>query len=153
MKEKLISEIMKEMLPSLDNEQLKKLKDTLEVHFYNVSIISRKETAIEKEELDYLAVFLSAKRIEGCSEKTLLYYKSTIQQMLESVGKSVCTIVTEDLRSYLAEYQCKKEASKVTIDNIRRIFSSFFAWLEDEDYIIKSPVRRIHRIKDQFILE
>lgn len=91
MKEKLISEIMKEMLPSLDNEQLKKLKDTLEVHFYNVSIISRKETAIEKEELDYLAVFLSAKRIEGCSEKTLLYYKSTIQQMLESVGKSVCT--------------------------------------------------------------
>ena len=147
MKEKLISEIMKEMLPSLDNEQLKKLKDTLEVHFYNVSIISRKETAIEKEELDYLAVFLSAKRIEGCSEKTLLYYKSTIQQMLESVGKSVCTIVTEDLRSYLAEYQCKKEASKVTIDNIRRIFSSFFAWLEDEDYIIKSPVRRIHRIK------
>lgn len=135
------------MLPSLDNEQLKKLKDTLEVHFYNVSIISRKETAIEKEELDYLAVFLSAKRIEGCSEKTLLYYKSTIQQMLESVGKSVCTIVTEDLRSYLAEYQCKKEASKVTIDNIRRIFSSFFAWLEDEDYIIKSPVRRIHRIK------
>lgn len=147
MKEKLISEIMKEMLPSLDNEQLKKLKDTLEVYFYNVSIISRKETAIEKEELDYLAVFLSAKRIEGCSEKTLLYYKSTIQQMLESVGKSVCTIVTEDLRSYLAEYQCKKEASKVTIDNIRRIFSSFFAWLEDEDYIIKSPVRRIHRIK------
>lgn len=83
----------------------------------------------------------------ACSEKTLLYYKSTIQQMLESVGKSVCTIVTEDLRSYLAEYQCKKEASKVTIDNIRRIFSSFFAWLEDEDYIIKSPVRRIHRIK------
>lgn len=67
--------------------------------------------------------------------------------MLKSVGKSVCTIVTEDLRSYLAEYQTKKGASKVTIDNIRRIFSSFFAWLEDEDYIIKSPVRRIHRIK------
>ena len=147
MKEKLIAEIMKEMLPSLDNEQLMKLKDTLEVHFYNVSIASRQEIVIEKEELDYLALFLSAKRIEGCSEKTLLYYKNTIQQMLESVGKSVCTIGTEDLRSYLAEYQSKKEASKVTIDNIRRIFSSFFAWLEDEDYIIKSPVRRIHRIK------
>ena len=77
------------MLPSLDNEQLMKLKDTLEVHFYNVSIVSRQEIVIEKEELDYLALFLSAKRIEGCSEKTLLYYKNTIQQMLESVGKNI----------------------------------------------------------------
>ena len=97
--------------------------------------------------MDYLEVFLSAKRIEGCSEKTLIYYKNTIQQMLDSIGKSVCTIVTEDLRTYLAEYQKEKQSSKVTIDNIRRIFSSFFSWLEDEDYIIKSPVRRIHRIK------
>ena len=135
------------MLPSLDNEQLRKLKNTLEAYFYNLSIEVRQESDTEKEELDYLEVFLSAKRIEGCSEKTLLYYKNTIQKMLDSIGKSVCTIVTEDLRTYLAEYQTVKESSKVTIDNIRRIFSSFFSWLEDEDYIIKSPVRRIHRIK------
>lgn len=147
MKEKIISEIISEMLPSLDNEQLRKLKNTLEAYFYNLSIEVRQESDTEKEELDYLEVFLSAKRIEGCSEKTLLYYKNTIQKMLDSIGKSVCTIVTEDLRTYLAEYQTAKESSKVTIDNIRRIFSSFFAWLEDEDYIIKSPVRRIHRIK------
>ena len=37
--------------------------------------------------------------------------------------------------------------SKVTLDNVRRILSSFFAWLEDEDYIVKSPVRRIHKVK------
>lgn len=147
MKEKIISEIISEMLPSLDNEQLRKLKNTLEAYFYNLSIEVRQESDTEKEELDYLEVFLSAKRIEGCSEKTLLYYKNTIQKMLDSIGKSVCTIVTEDLRTYLAEYQTAKESSKVTIDNIRRIFSSFFSWLEDEDYIIKSPVRRIHRIK------
>jgi integrase/recombinase XerD len=147
MKEKIISEIISEMLPSLDNEQLRKLKNTLEAYFYNLSIEVRQESDTEKEELDYLEVFLSAKRIEGCSEKTLLYYKNTIQKMLDSIGKSVCTIVTEDLRTYLAEYQTVKESSKVTIDNIRRIFSSFFSWLEDEDYIIKSPVRRIHRIK------
>lgn len=147
MKEKIISEIISEMLPSLDNEQLRKLKNTLEAYFYNLSIEVRQESDSEKEELDYLEVFLSAKRIEGCSEKTLLYYKNTIQKMLDSIGKSVCTIVTEDLRTYLAEYQTAKESSKVTIDNIRRIFSSFFSWLEDEDYIIKSPVRRIHRIK------
>ena len=147
MKEKIISEIIREMLSSLNNEQLSKLKSTLEIYLYNVSIEAKQEADTEREEVDYLEVFLSAKRIEGCSEKTLIYYKNTIQQMLDSIGKSVCTIVTEDLRTYLAEYQKEKQSSKVTIDNIRRIFSSFFAWLEDEDYIIKSPVRRIHRIK------
>ena len=147
MKEKIISEIIREMLSSLNNEQLSKLKTTLEIYLYNVSIEAKQEADTEQEEGDYLEVFLSAKRIEGCSEKTLIYYKNTIQQMLDSIGKSVCTIVTEDLRTYLAEYQKEKQSSKVTIDNIRRIFSSFFAWLEDEDYIIKSPVRRIHRIK------
>lgn len=147
MKEKIISEIIREMLSSLNNKQLSKLKTTLEIYLYNVSIEAKQEADTEKEEVDYLEVFLSAKRIEGCSEKTLIYYKNTIQQMLDSIGKSVCTIVTEDLRTYLAEYQKEKQSSKVTIDNIRRIFSSFFAWLEDEDYIIKSPVRRIHRIK------
>ena len=115
--------------------------------YYLYSNTTKQEADTEKKEVDYLEVFLSAKRIEGCSEKTLIYYKNTIQQMLDSIGKSVCTIVTEDLRTYLAEYQKEKQSSKVTIDNIRRIFSSFFSWLEDEDYIIKSPVRRIHRIK------
>ena len=147
MKEKIISEIIREMISSLNNEQLSKLKTTLEIYLYNVSIEAKQEADTEKKEVDYLEVFLSAKRIEGCSEKTLIYYKNTIQQMLDSIGKSVCTIVTEDLRTYLAEYQKGKQSSKVTIDNIRRIFSSFFSWLEDEDYIIKSPVRRIHRIK------
>ena len=146
MKEKIISEIIREMISSLNNE-LSKLKTTLEIYLYNVSIEAKQEADTEKKEVDYLEVFLSAKRIEGCSEKTLIYYKNTIQQMLDSIGKSVCTIVTEDLRTYLAEYQKEKQSSKVTIDNIRRIFSSFFSWLEDEDYIIKSPVRRIHRIK------
>lgn len=147
MKEKIISEIIREMISSLNNEQLSKLKTTLEIYLYNVSIEAKQEADTEKKEVDYLEVFLSAKRIEGSSEKTLIYYKNTIQQMLDSIGKSVCTIVTEDLRTYLAEYQKEKQSSKVTIDNIRRIFSSFFSWLEDEDYIIKSPVRRIHRIK------
>ena len=146
MKEKIISEIMREMLPTLNNEQLRKLKNTLEACLRKVSI---EETGDYEnaEEIDYLDLFLAAKRIEGCSDKTLTYYRNTIQQMLVRIGKTVCIIVTEDLRIYLSEYQAEKESSKVTIDNIRRIFSSFFAWLEDEDYIIKSPVRRIHRIK------
>ena len=94
-----------------------------------------------------MELFLSAKRIEGCSEKTLKYYNATIQAMLTCVGKGVRHIVTDDVRSYLTEYQEKNQSSKVTIDNIRRILSSFFSWLEDEDYILKSPVRRIHKVK------
>lgn len=147
MKEKLISEIIREMLPLLDNKQLRKLKNTLETYFFGILIEVSQDANTEKEEIDYLETFLSAKKIEGCSEKTLIYYRNTIQQMLDSVEKSVCSIGTEDLRVYLADYQAEKKSSKITIDNIRRIFSSFFAWLEDEDYIIKSPVRRIHRIK------
>ena len=115
--------------------------------------MTRKDEENEPETQDYLEIFLSAKRIEGCSEKTLTYYRNTIHQMMESVGKTVCTIETEDLRTYLSRYQAEKESSKVTIDNIRRIFSSFFAWLEDEDYIIKSPVRRIHRIKSASVIK
>ena len=151
MKERVITEIINEMLPALNNEQLKKLKDVLEVNLYNVNIVTKEEK--EQETLDYLEIFLSAKRIEGCSEKTLTYYKNTIYQMMEDIGKTVCTIETEDLRSYLSKYQAEKKSSKVTIDNIRRIFSSFFAWLEDEDYIIKSPVRRIHRIKSASVIK
>ena len=146
MKSKLISEIISSMLPMLDNEQLKRLKEVLEGCLNNVTI-AEEDKMTDREKVDYLDIFLSAKKIEGCSDKTLIYYRNTIQQMLEGVGKSVCSIGTEDLRTYLADYQAEKESSKVTIDNIRRILSSFFSWLEDEDYIIKSPVRRIHRIK------
>jgi site-specific recombinase XerD len=96
-----------------------------------------------------LEVFIAAKRIEGCSEKSLKYYDATIRNMLESVKKPVREINTDDLRGYLADYQKERGSSKVTIDNMRRIFSSFFGWLEDEDYILKSPVRRIHKIKTE----
>ena len=92
-------------------------------------------------------MFRAATRIEGCSEKTLMYYQSTFDAMVVSLGKSVRHILTEDLRTYLTDYQSRKLSSRVTIDNIRRILSSFFSWLEDEDYIIKSPVRRIHKVK------
>ena len=107
-----------------------------------------KSKVIDKEiEQDFVELFLSAKRIEGCSEKSLKYYKSTIESMLNELQKGVKYIVTDDIRGYLTEYQEKNKSSKVTIDNIRRILSSFFSWLEDEDYILKSPVRRIHKVK------
>ena len=94
-----------------------------------------------------LEIFLSAKQVEGCTTPTIKYYSSTIKQLLKKMPKKVVDYSTEDIRAYLAVFQRKNKSSKVTIDNIRRIFSSFFAWLEEEDYIIKSPIRRIHKVK------
>ena len=105
------------------------------------------EGAEPDTEANLVELFLSAKRIEGCSEKSLKYYESTIMALLEGVGKGVKYIGTEDIRTYLTDYQARKQSSKVTMDNIRRILSSFFSWLEDEDHILKSPVRRIHKVK------
>lgn len=94
-----------------------------------------------------MELFISAKKIEGCSEKSLKYYEATINAMINDINKKIKHIKTDDIRNYLTEYQTKKNSSRVTIDNIRRILSSFFFWLEDEGYILKSPARRIHKIK------
>ena len=146
MKEKVIKEIEQKMASILNNEQKEKLKEVLLYTFYNIEVTSIKEELVE-DTTDYAKMFIAAKRIEGCSERTLNYYETTIKTMVEKLSKKINSIETEDLRNYLSEYQAKNNCSKVTIDNVRRILSSFFAWLEDEDYIMKSPVRRIHKVK------
>ena len=147
MKEKFITEVMQGMIGTLNNKQLEKLQKILEHALFNKEIKADVSDIAITPNAKLLDAFLSAKRIEGCSEKSLNYYKTTIESMLEKVDESVQVIDTDTLRSYLTEYQKEKQSSKVTIDNIRRILSSFFSWLEDEDYIIKSPVRRIHKVK------
>ena len=146
MKEELITEIQRRMLPYLTNEQLAHLRDVLDYALHGVTITCAEQPE-EQPETDATEAFIAAKRIEGCSEKTLTYYQNTIEAMTAGIGKSPQQITTEDLRQYLTKYQTNRRSSKVTIDNIRRILSSFFSWLEDEDYIIKSPVRRIHKVK------
>lgn len=146
MKEKVIKEIEQKMASILNNEQKEKLKEVLLYTFYNIEVTSIKDELVE-DTTDYSKMFIAAKRIEGCSERTLNYYETTIKTMVDKLSKKVNSIETEDLRNYLSEYQAKNNCSKVTIDNVRRILSSFFAWLEDEDYIMKSPVRRIHKVK------
>nr|WP_227018247.1 site-specific tyrosine recombinase/integron integrase [Sinanaerobacter chloroacetimidivorans] len=130
-------------------EQLEELRRVLTYAFDGVDITEKE--ALEPTDANnnggMLDVFIAAKRIEGCSDKSLKYYTFTVRQMLNSIGKHFREISTDDLRGYLADYQKFRGSSKVTIDNMRRIFSSFFGWLEDEDYILKSPVRRIHKIK------
>lgn len=146
MKQSLITDVMYEMMPHLNNAQAEKLKEALQHSLSKYTVIVR-ESAETDTEINLVELFLSAKRIEGCSEKSLKYYESTIMALLDGVGKGVKYIGTEDIRTYLTNYQARKQSSKVTMDNIRRILSSFFSWLEDEDHILKSPVRRIHKVK------
>lgn len=146
MKSQIITEVIQEMLPTLNNQQIEKLLRVLEQTLCKFKVEKDAFTENVVEE-NLLLVFISAKRVEGCSDKSLRYYESTIVNMLKSVKKPVKHITTNDLRIYLDYYQQNSNASKVTLDNIRRILSSFFSWLEDEDYIIKSPVRRIHKVK------
>lgn len=143
----LINDIEQAMLNTLTNEQLCQLRKVLVYTFRNVSVTEFKPDNTEKSNSALVTSFLSSKSVEGCSEKTIAYYRSTINNALTKVGKKISHVTTDDLRNYLNEYQQESNASKVTVDNIRRILSSFFAWLEDENYIIKSPVRRIHKVK------
>ena len=147
MKQQIISDVMQQMLPHLDNTQLKELQKVLEYTLFGCEITKQEEKETANDNPKLVDDFLASKRIEGCSETTLKYYRTTIEAMETSIDKNIRHIQTEDLRSYLTDYQSKNQSSRVTIDNIRRILSSFFSWLEDEDYILKSPVRRIHKVK------
>ena len=135
---KIINEIENRMVTQLTTEQMKVLHNVL------CELLPELSTPTST---DYVTLFIAAKRVEGCSDKTLRYYESTLRNVIKAIDKQVCEICTDDLRLYLDGYQNSSGASKTTIDNIRRILSSFFAWLEDENYILKSPVRRIHKVK------
>ena len=150
MKNSLIRTISSEMNSYLNNYQLEKLNEILEYNLYNYEVIEIEKNRRKLE--NYTELFIASKRVEGCSDRTLNYYKTTIENMLEVINKNIKIVDTNDLRAYLTEYQKNNNCSKVTIDNVRRILSSFFSWLEDEDYIIKSPIRRIHKIKTSKIV-
>ena len=152
MKDQLITEVQQQMLPFLNNEQLHKLRAVIENCLHGLEIVQA-DPPQEKEQPNMVATFIAAKRIEGCSEKTLSYYGKTIEAMVAGIGKPVQRITTDDIRGYLTTYQLQRKSSKVTIDNIRRILATFYSWLEDEDYIVKSPVRRIHKVKTAKVIK
>ncbi len=151
----IIQNILNGMAQLLTNEQMGELEKVLvnEISSYEVSKRMDCRERIVKANNDLLQAFVSAKKIEGCSDKTLHYYQSSIEQMFASVEKSIVDMTTNDIRCYLSNYQTRRNLSKVTIDNLRRIFSSFFSWLEDEDYIPKSPVRRIHKVRTDSLVK
>ena len=140
--QQLINDILHDMSEVLSAKDLYALQIVLQKKLNTQNNQTYPYTNIE-----YMDMFISAKRIEGCSERTLAYYKATVEHMLSIIVMPLSQVNTDDLRAYLAEYQLRNNCSKTTVDNIRRNFSSFFSWLEAEDYIIKSPIRRIHKIR------
>lgn len=141
MEEKLVK-ILNEMAEYLSISQMKKLQEVL------LKNMKEQEDSIsEATNYDYLEMFIAAKKIEGCSDRTVAYYKVTVEHLLKCIDTPIRKIATDEIRSYLAKYQEKSGCSKTTVDNIRRNISSFFSWLEEEDYILKSPMKRIHKIK------
>lgn len=148
----IINETIRQMRHFLDNGQALRLKQTLEGILAGYDITEKGDAGGSDDEL-LLDRFISAKRVEGCSEKTLRYYRKTVLNALEGIQKRIREIDTEDLRAYLTEYQSSSGVCRVTVDNVRRILSSFFSWLEDEDYILKSPVRRIHKVKTSTVVK
>ena len=138
----LIFEVLNDMAEDLTILQLKKLQDVL------LKRMNENEAQPQPAKNDeYLEMFINAKRIEGCSVRTIKYYHSSIQHMFTMIDTPVRKISTEQLREYLTQYQKINNCSKSTVDNIRRNISSFFSWLEEEDHILKSPMKRIHKIK------
>ncbi len=155
MNEEFIASILENTVSFLTENQLDKLQFVLSASLesYKVTKKESDQMKLERENTELLQSFLSAKKIEGCSEKTLHYYQTSIEHLFIKIKKSINDIETNDIRCYLAEYQDKRSLSKVTVDNLRRIFSSFFSWLEDEDYIPKSPVRRIHKVRTDTLVK
>ena len=147
MEEKIVT-VLNEMAEYLSISQMKKLQEVIIKNFA--------ENEADKKEIpneEFLKMFLAAKRIEGCSERTLNYYKTTVEHFIAQIETGVRKITTEEIREYLSNYQKRNNCSNVTIDNVRRNISSFFSWLEEEDYILKSPMKRIHKIKTKTVVK
>lgn len=133
MRELFVEKVIDTTEDFLDNNQRIKLKEILTEICLNYQIESIEQTEkqkILKNNTDILNKFISSKEIEGCSTRTLNYYKDNIIKMLDTINLPIDEITTEILRNYLADYKSNSKAGMVTIDNIRRTLSSFFTWLE-----------------------
>lgn len=138
---KIIEIVLKKSSSFLTPEQILKVK---ELFAEEISKMSKREIKSRKT---MLKAFITAKKVEGCSDRTIGYYKYVITKFISETTTPLSQITTEEIRAYINEMMEKKKVSNLSADNTRRILSSFFAWLFEEDYILKNPMKRIHKIK------
>ena len=130
MNKAFIKEVEQGMVGSLNNAQMEMLHNALTHALWGKAVIEdNKGAASCLDNAVYLDMFLAAKKVEGCSERSLRYYSFTMRHFFRRIEKCVKQIETSDLRAYLASYEEQNQVGKTTLDNIRRILSSFFSWM------------------------
>lgn len=145
----VITKILSRMSGDLLPEQMNKLEGVLE----EVLNDTKSSEYSPKNNRNLVNQFISAKKIEGCSKRTEEYYSSVLKFYEKSISCNICDVDTTKIRDYLINYQKINNCSNVTLDTIRRILSSFYKWLEEEDFILKSPMKRIHKIKTPTVIK
>ena len=130
------------MREHLSSDQMHTLRDALETVFMP-------SDAGQLDNERYIAMFIDAKRVENLSARTLEYYESTLRRDVAYIGKPVRFVDANDVRRCLAWLLVDRGCSPTTVNNDRRILSTFFQWLEDEDIIRKSPVKRTKALKEE----
>ena len=144
----LIRNIIGDMKHSLNQRELSELNRVLITHLMDVEIIGRElpyEEDFRKENERLMGLFIDAKRLEGRSKNTIAYYQHMIVRLCDFLDKPILLMTTQDIRQFLLH--CHSTMKPVSVNNVKRIYSSFFQWLENEEYILKSPVKRIGNIK------
>lgn len=106
MEEKLVT-ILNEMAEYLNISQMKKLQEVL-----IKTLSEQKPQKSDISNVDYLKMFLEAKEIEGCSTRTIQYYRVTVEHLLAHVSTPIRKITTEEMRTYLADYHKSINAVK-----------------------------------------
>ena len=148
----IIRRIIDDMKPYLNQRQITELNQSLMFNLEDVELVHKEKPFDEdykKENKRLFESFLDSKKLEGRSDNTLHYYRSTLAKLLSSFDKPLQNVTTNDVREWLLLYK-ETGVSNTTVNNVRRIFSSFFGWLEAEEYILRDPMRRIHRVKEEY---
>ena len=148
MENELIDTILQRMQSFLNYAQTLKLREIL-----NEVLVPIKDSKINYSNEELFKAFLNAKHLEGLTDRSLTYYKQELVYIFKDLKKSVLETTTRDLREFLSKYQIENNVNNVTLNNVRRVLNSFFTWLENENYIFKSPMRRIHNIKTDKIIK
>lgn len=153
--EDFVNEVINQLAPEFPEDKLIKIRDTLYIKLISYKLQKKKDELIlfDNDNEIKLKKFIATKRLEGLSENTLVQYHRTITNLLDTLNKPINRITTDDIRFYLSVYHDERKVSKVTLNNMRRYFSSFFSWCCDEDIIDKNPMRRIKAIKQQKVIK
>ena len=147
--EDIVSNILQktqERLPGIDQTALRRiLEDT--VACYDIKI--KEGLGAPSDLTERIDAYLACRRLDGMSEATLMNYRYHLNRFARFVQKRTTTITTTDIRDYLADLVATRKLKNSTLETEKSILKAFFGWLEEEEYIVKSPAKRIRPTKTE----